>query len=94
VGIVCGETPQIITYNNITNNRIGIDCWWSNSTIHWNNIHNNTVYGVNNLNPSITINAENNYWGSPNEPQEGVDYEGLVDYDPWETAPIEEAGPG
>jgi len=101
VGIVCGETPQIITYNNITNNRIGIDCWWSNSTIHWNNIYNNTEYGVNNLNPSITINAENNWWGNSTGPRHpsnpggsGDRVSDYVDYDPWETAPIDEAGPG
>ena len=57
-------------------------------------IHNNTGYGVRNVDPTIAINATSNYWGSPDEPEEGVDYEGLVDYDPWVTSPIEEAGPG
>ncbi len=79
---------------------MGIECSqlvdWETSepAIHWNNIHNNTYRGVLNSNETVTINATNNYWGSPSEPQEGVDYEGLVDYDPWETEPIEEAGPG
>ena len=92
MGIVCGETPQIITYNNITNNRIGIDCWWSNV--------------VNYLNPLITINATWNWCGDlngPHDPSSGPpDYNwnpsgdkvsDYVIYRPWAPSPIEDAGP-
>ena len=46
-----------------------------------------TTVGVNNVNGDAahTINAENNWWGSPDEPGTGgsVGVSGYVDYDPW-----------
>jgi parallel beta-helix repeat protein len=117
IGIGCGSSSPIITYNNISFNSWGgvsnrafeapdIDHGPSNATIHWNNIHNNTEYGLYNDDPTITINATYNWWGNssgPHDPSPGPpdfnwnpsgdlvsDY---ITYRLWETAPIEEAGP-
>jgi parallel beta-helix repeat protein len=91
-GIDIGESSPAITYNNITFNTIGIDCWdGSDPAVHWNNIHNNTVFNLNNNDASININAENNWWGS--NPPVWSKIGGNVDADPWEIAAIEEAGP-
>jgi parallel beta-helix repeat protein len=90
-GIDIGESSPTITYNNITLNTIGIYCFYgSNATIHWNNI-NNTVFNLINVDPSINISAENNWWGS--NPPDWSKIQGEVDAVPWETEAIEEAGP-
>jgi hypothetical protein len=90
-GISCMySSTAIITYNNITFNTIGIEnSYGSNETIHWNNIHNNTLWNITNLDNTIWIDAEYNYWGS--DTPNGIN--GPVDYDPYVTEAIEEAGP-
>jgi hypothetical protein len=60
----------------------------SNPTINWNNIYNNTGYGLNNLDPSVTINAQNNWWGGPSGPGgagpgTGDEVSGNVDFHNW-----------
>jgi len=65
-------------------------------------IINNNYFGIKNTNPSITINAENNWWGDLSGPYDGSDDTGsgglynpaglgnevsdYVDYDPWITS--------
>jgi parallel beta-helix repeat protein len=90
LGIGIGESSPIITYNNITNNIIGIECvLGSNATVHWNNIHNNTQWNISNWDNTIWINATNNYWGGV--PPNGIN--GQVIYVPYLSVPVEDAGP-
>ena len=68
-------TNTIISGNTISGN--GEDGIWCNSstfnpTINWNNVYNNTGYGVNNLNPSETdVDATKNWWGQDTGPAAG-----------------------
>jgi hypothetical protein len=79
IGIGCGSSSPIITYNNISFNLEGGVCdnvseapdinhGPSNPAIHWNNIHNNAEYGLYNDDPTITINATYNWWGHSSGP--------------------------
>jgi hypothetical protein len=52
----------------------------SNPLINNNNIYNNTNYGVYNADGSLTINAENNWWGDISGPYDPTD--GSPDYNP------------
>ena len=63
---------------------ICLDCGSSSPIINYNNIMFNE-FGISN------INATNNYWGANPANTEGI--LGLLDFIPYETAPIEEAGP-
>jgi parallel beta-helix repeat protein len=112
VGIGCGSSSPIITYNNISFNLQGGVCnrvlgipdinhGPPNPAIHWNNIHNNTEYGLYNDDPTITINATYNWWGHPSGPTHPLNPSGsgdrvsdFIDYSDWVTDWIEEAGPG
>jgi parallel beta-helix repeat protein len=90
VGIICGESSPVITYNNITFNTFGIESTdGSNATVHWNNIHNNSLMNMTNWDSTILINAENNYWGG--DPPNGISL--YIDYDPYLLVPVEDAGP-
>jgi hypothetical protein len=58
-------------------------------TINQSNIYSNTGFGVNNLDSSQTINAQNNWWGDPDGP-EGDSGDGVsdnVDFSNWLTSP-------
>jgi parallel beta-helix repeat protein len=92
-GISCLEySSPIITYNNITFNDYGIDSsYGANASVHWNNIHNNTIYNITNADSSITINATDNYWGADPPNEDGID--GQIIYEPYQTSPIDERGP-
>jgi len=77
-----------ITTNQIYNNSYGI--WQSysqNTKIHYNNIYNNTNYGIYNFNSELEYqaNATSNWWGSANGPgQDGANpVSSNVIYDPW-----------
>ncbi|UCE38779.1 MAG: hypothetical protein JSW00_06000 [Thermoplasmata archaeon] len=100
VGIACSSSSPIITFNNITFNQWGgvcsnkfelpdIDWGPSDPELHWNNIHDNREWNLQNLNDSTTIDARWNYWDPT--PPAGID--GLVDWTGYLTSPIEEAGP-
>jgi hypothetical protein len=62
----------------------------SNPTINYCDIYNNSGIGINNIDKSFIINAENNWWGSDSGPTHsgnpggtGVMVSDAVDYDPW-----------
>ncbi len=94
-GVYISSGSPVIESNIITNNYIGI---YSNSTanplISGNMIADNSYYGVYNRATSVTINAENNWWGDASGPYNstsnptavGDDVSSYVDFDPWLTA--------
>ncbi len=61
---------------------------------HFNNIYNNTTYGLENLDtdPTYQVNATNNWWGDASGPSTspgtGDKVSANVDYDPWLGAPL------
>ena len=57
-----------ITNSTIKNNTGGIYVSIANPIIQNNRIYGNRSYGIFNSNTAVTINAENNYWGSDNGP--------------------------
>jgi len=75
--------------NVITGNTGGIMCEsGANATIIGNIIRNNTGFGVNNPDPGVIIDAENNYWGHASGPGgvgpgSGDAVSEYVDFDPW-----------
>ncbi len=104
VGVLCMDSSPTITFNNITFNENGSVCYavawpgmncsdYSDPTIHWNNIHNSTGYNLDNFVNPVNISAINNYWGTTNETKIAEKIIGEVTWEPYETAPIEEAGP-
>jgi len=91
-----------ISYNDIADCTYGVYSWLgATPIINYNNIFGNSEYGVYNDDCSVTINAENNWWGhetGPYHPETNPDGQGdavsdCVDYDPWATEPIPGAGP-
>jgi parallel beta-helix repeat protein len=81
-GISCNNSSKpIISENTIMENVNGIYSGSSsNPLINNNNIYNNTNYGVYNADGSLTINAENNWWGDISGPYDPTD--GSPDYNP------------
>lgn len=62
--------PQEVTRNTITACGIGIEVTASVTTvpeIHYNNIYNNVTFDLENLS-AVTVNAQDNWWGSPAGP--------------------------
>jgi parallel beta-helix repeat protein len=92
-GIRCMNSSPTINSCTITNNNgDGIYCSHSSSPfINDNNIMDNTGYGVHNIDPSVIINAEYNWWGDSTGPYHPITNPGglgdsvsdYVDYDPW-----------
>ncbi len=83
------SSPDIDSCTIANNSNDGVLCD-SNATptINWCNIYGHTSYGVHNLDPGVTINAENNWWGDPSGPSgfgpgTGDSVSNYVDYDPW-----------
>jgi parallel beta-helix repeat protein len=76
------------------NNRDGVYCAYASSpVIHYCNITNNTGYGVRNIDPGVTVNAEHNWWGDPTGPGgfgpgTGDSVSDYVDFVPWATEPF------
>jgi len=85
IGIrVVGSNPTV-QGNIITANYRGIVCGDnSKPEIHWNDIYSNSL-SVNNEDPSVTVNATYNYWGSANGP---VQIPKNALYNPWLTESI------
>jgi len=62
----------------------------SNPTINFCDIYQNSGLGINNVNKSFTINAENNWWGNDSGPKHSTNIAGVgaevtdaVDFTPW-----------
>jgi parallel beta-helix repeat protein len=83
-GIDLKHSTGIIQGNIIASNWVnGISCAFNSlPEIHWNDIYGNTDFGVNNNEPTITVNATFNYWG------DGPSASSNVLYDPWLTESI------
>jgi hypothetical protein len=97
-------TSSVVSYNSITNHAgNGIRLWADYSNIYNNEIAGNDtgvvcVVGSNptinyNYDPSVTVNASNNWWGDPKGPGglgpgAGDEVSKFVDYDPWLTNSI------
>ena len=82
------DSNPLIRGNMIAaNEQVGIRCL-NNSLpeIHWNDIHGNKESGVANYDPSVTVNATNNYW------RDGPSTSSNVLSDPWLTESILSAG--
>jgi len=74
----------------------GIEIRYDDTThsIHYNNIHDNANYGLENHDQVGTVDAENNWWGDDSGPSGvgpgiGDAVNDLVDYDPWIRAEVE-----
>lgn len=97
-GISCwvGASP-IIDHCDISNNiGIGIQCGHgSEPVIHYCDITGNG-YGVQNVDPGVTVNAENNWWGDASGPYHpdsnpgglGDTVSDYVDFVPWLDGPV------
>lgn len=74
----------------------GVYCYTNgNPTLHWCHITNNAYNAVCNLDPAVTINAENNWWGdstgpchSSNPGGRGDTVSDYVDFIPWLRWPV------
>ena len=98
---VNGGNNDEISRCNIYNNEDGISIGWGAmyTEIHYNNIYNNTNYGVNRGGYAFDINATNNWWGSADGPRGAGSGSGDavtdgVSYDPWLKSYYEGAGVG
>ncbi len=68
-GIYCYLSQPTISRNVISSNgNVGIYADSSPLEVHENNIYDNVAYGIYNGNPSMMVNATENYWGSSNGP--------------------------
>ncbi len=94
----CGSsTPptQTITNNTITGSKWGITSCNAITTVHFNNIYDNTEYGIWNEDATV-LDATNNWWGDASGPSDEGPGSGdavsvNVDYCPWLGAPIEDS---
>jgi len=67
--IVTNSASPGISFSVLKNNRQGLVAnAASNPTVNNCDIYQNATYGINNVNRSFTINAENNWWGSNTGP--------------------------
>jgi len=90
-GIECfkNSSPLIDSCVIALNNGDGIYCdSASNPIIHWNDIFENTGYGVKNNDAAVIVNAENNWWGSISGPGgmgtgTGDEVSEWIDFEPW-----------
>lgn len=94
-GIECRDhaSPSLAGCSILDNVGSGIRTQDSSApTISYSNIAGNFLYGVENLDPLLTIDAEDNWWGSPTGPGgagpgTGDSVTAWVDYEPWSDAP-------
>jgi parallel beta-helix repeat protein len=98
-GIYCWLSSPIIDSCTISsNNGDGVYCdSLSNPIINHNNITDNADYGIQNVDSTIIINAEYNWWGDTSGPSGfgpgiGDEVSQWVDYDPWLTEPVSGVG--
>lgn len=89
-GIYCWlSSPNIDSCTISSNNSDGVYCESSsNPVINYNDIVDNTGYGVLNVDSTVLINAEYNWWGDSTGPGgvgpgTGDEVSDYVDYDPW-----------
>lgn len=94
-GLFClGSSPTIDSCTVSGNNGDGVYCAsGSRPVVNYNNITDNTGYGLQNGGPGITVDAEHNWWGSPDGPGgvgsgSGDEVSEWVDYDPWLTQSV------
>lgn len=74
INLTFNSLGNLIKWNFIHNNYNGIYFKSnSNATVHYNEIHNNTNYGVNNTDSSVIVNATYNWWGHPSGPYDPSD---------------------
>ena len=98
-GITCCQASPMIDSCSLSDNSYnGMYCY-ENSAPHINycNIHGNAYYGVSNVSPGDTINAENNWWGDPSGPGgvgpgTGDSVSNYVDFTPWLQDSVEWVG--
>lgn len=94
-GITTNASKPEITHSVITRNKNGVRATGaSQPLLDYCDIYNNADYGVNNVNQSLLISAENCWWGTTNGPTHHLNPGGtgdlvsdMVDYDPYRTAP-------
>lgn len=93
-GIYCWlSSPSIDSCTISSNNGDGVYCESSSDpVISYNDIVDNTGYGVLNVDSTVMINAEYNWWGDSTGPGgvgpgTGDEVSEWVDYDPWLTQP-------
>jgi parallel beta-helix repeat protein len=101
---LCGAYDNTLTLNNLHDNNYGVGVWSccrasaATNTANLNNIAGNTAYGVRTFG-AVTMNAENNWWGSPTGPcrqlpngkwaGHGDKVSANVAFAPWLPRPIE-----
>jgi len=98
-GVAC-DSSSLGTIDSCTisgNNGDGVYCAYASSpAIHYCNISSNTDYGVRNIDPSVTVDADSNWWGDPTGPYHpttnpggsGDSVSDCVKYDPWLFEPV------
>ncbi|NIA31348.1 MAG: T9SS type A sorting domain-containing protein [Actinobacteria bacterium] len=83
-----GSTSTVINNQISDDAGDGIVCEEeANPLIENNNIFDNTGFGLNNQDPSVTVNANGNWWGSATGPS-GSDISGQVSISSWLDAPV------
>lgn len=89
------SSQNMISYCTISNNDgDGILCEESSSSFNHNNILDNGGFGVQNTDTTVTIDAENNWWGDPSGPGgvsagTGDEISDGVNYDSYRELPLE-----
>jgi len=91
--IVTSNASPTITHSLLTQNTYGMNAHGaSNPVVNYCDIYDNQYMGINNVNESFVINAENNWWGDNSGPTHSGNPGGTgdvvsdaVDYDPWLT---------
>jgi hypothetical protein len=89
VGMDIESDSMNITHNCIDPNIYGFVFWNANPKVNYNNIYNNTQYGVyRTYDLTGTLDAENNWWGDASGPSgvgpgTGDAVSGNVDFEPW-----------
>ncbi|TSA26033.1 T9SS C-terminal target domain-containing protein, partial [bacterium] len=91
--IVTNNASPTITHSLLTQNTYGINAHGaSNPVVNYCDIYDNYYMGINNVDESFVINAENNWWGDNSGPTHSGNPGGTgdvvsdaVDYNPWLT---------